>query len=102
MPHKHTSHEILQDPDFLALSRQKDSISLVLTLLTMVVYFGFMLLLAYSPRVLAAPSVGRSTLGIPVGLGVIVFCWVLTGIYVRWANDKYDAMVARMKQKIEG
>ena len=33
------------------------------------------------------------TLGLPVGLGVIVVSWLLTGLYVRWANDAYDAAV---------
>lgn len=94
------ARQILQDPEFIALSRRKNSFSLVLTLLTFLVYFGFIFLLAFNQSILASRVSGDVNLGLPVGVGVIVFCWILTGIYVRWANDSYDKMVARLSANL--
>ena len=90
---------LLQDADFVALARQKGRVSLGLTLLTLAAYFGFMVLLAFGRDVLAQRVAGDINLGIPLGIGVIVLCWVLTGVYVLWANSKYDAMVTRVQAK---
>lgn len=91
--------KVLSDPDFQALMRQKKSISTVLTMVIMTVYFGFMALIAFNPSALSAP-VAHGTLGIPLGIGVIILAWILTGIYVRWANSNYDTLVEQVKQKI--
>lgn len=101
MSAKYSAHEILQDPDFVKMARRKDAVSLALTAAMIVVYFGFIALLAWGKELLGKPIGGGITLGIPVGIGVIILAWVLTGIYVRWANASYDDMVARIKQKIE-
>ncbi len=86
----------LDDPQFRDLVRRKQKLSLTLTAIIFVVYFGFMGLMALAPDVLAAPT-GAATLGIPLGIGIIIFAWMLTGVYVRWANGAYDAMVARVR-----
>ena len=90
------SAPISEDAEFQNLVRRKNSLSTLLSLLIFGVYFGFIALLAFSPQTLSAP-VGAASLGIPLGIGVIVFAWILTGIYVRWANGAYDSMVARVK-----
>ncbi len=90
---------LLQDADFVALARQKGMVSLALPLLALAAYFGFMALLAFGRDVLARRVAGDINLGIPLGIGVIVLCWILTGVYVLWANSKYDAMVARVQAK---
>lgn len=84
------------DPEFLNLARRKNSLSLLLTAIIFVVYFGYIGLLAFEPEALSA-KVGSASLGIPVGIGVIIFAWILTGIYVRWANGAYDTMVERVR-----
>lgn len=94
----HTKSDILNDPEFIELVRQKNAISTTLTIVMLAVYFGFILLLAFGRELLARP-VGNATLGIPLGISVIVVAWVLTGIYVRWANARYDAMIAHFKAK---
>ncbi|RYG70756.1 DUF485 domain-containing protein [bacterium] len=86
------------DPEFRDLVRRKNSLSLILSLAIFAIYFGFIGLMAFSPQTLSA-KVGSATLGIPFGIGVIIFAWILTGIYVRWANGAYDTMVARVKEK---
>lgn len=92
------AHEILLDPEFANLSRRKNSLSLTLTAAILLVYFGFVALLAFAPQVLSA-RIGAVTLGIPVGIGVILFAWILTGIYVRWANADYDTRVVALRER---
>ncbi|MDX9715364.1 MAG: DUF485 domain-containing protein [Dissulfurispiraceae bacterium] len=104
MKEQKTAHEILQDPDFKKLSGQKNSISIVLTIIELIMYFGFVSLIAFNKPFLAQKfsEGGAITVGIPMAIGVIMLSWVLTGIYVRWANTKYDALVKRVKDKIGG
>lgn len=90
---------LLADTEFQELARRKNSLSITLSVALLAIYFGYMLLLAFAPQVLAA-RLGAVTLGIPLGIGVIVIAWILTGIYVRWANGPYDAMVKRVKGKV--
>lgn len=100
-PAHHTAHEILEDPDFKEMARRKNAVSLTLTLAMMVIYFGFIALLAWGKEIIGRQLGGGLTAGIFIGIGVIISAWLLTGIYVRWANTGYDAMVARIKQKVE-
>lgn len=86
-------HDATHDDRFRGLVRKKWSISLSLTALMLAVYFGFILLLAFNPHVLARKIGEHMTMGIPVGLGVILFACALTGLYVRWANTSYDRSV---------
>ena len=97
---KKTAHELLEDEDFKSLASQKDSISWVLTLLELLLYFGFIGLIAWNRDLLATKISGPITLGIPVAVGTIVLSWVLTGIYVYWANTKYDHLVNNVKKKL--
>jgi uncharacterized membrane protein (DUF485 family) len=90
---------LLDDPEFKDLARRKNSICVVLTIATLVVYYGFILLIAFNPGFFGHKFTENVPVGIPIGVGVIVFSWIFTGIYVRWANSKYDAMVENMKRK---
>ncbi|KUG28246.1 putative membrane protein, clustering with actp [hydrocarbon metagenome] len=83
----------IDEAAFQKLVRAKWTISLVLTALILVIYFGFILVLAFAKDVLTAKIGVHMTLGLPVGLGVILAACILTGIYVYWANRTYDASV---------
>jgi uncharacterized membrane protein (DUF485 family) len=96
--------DILQDADFIELSRQKFNISVILTILELVLYFGFIGLIAFNKPFLAqtlAPGVA-TTIGIPIAVGTIIGSWVFTGIYIWWANTKYDVLVNKVKEKVGG
>jgi uncharacterized membrane protein (DUF485 family) len=95
-------HEVLEDSDFKTLSSQKNTISIILTILELVLYFGFIALIAYNKPFLAQKFSGAITVGIPIAVGTIVLSWVLTGIYIRWANTKYDVLVKKVREKIGG
>lgn len=91
---------IKNDPDFQQLVQSRTRFSIILTLLTFVIYFGFVLLIAFAPSVLGQSlSGGVTTVGIPLGIGVIVSAFLLTGIYVRRANTKYDALTHKLLER---
>jgi len=96
------TEDILADDDFRSLSSQKNSISTILTILELVLYFGFISLIAFNKSFLASKLSGAITVGIPIAIGTIVLSWVFTGIYIRWANSKYDVLVKKVREKIGG
>lgn len=65
------------------------------------VYFGFIFVIAFMPEILAVPlGTGIvTTVGIPVGLAVIVAAFVLTGIYVTRANSTFDALTQQIIER---
>jgi len=76
---------------------------MMLTIALFILYYGFILLVATN-RSLLATRVGESTttLGILVGVGVLLFAWVLTAVYVVWANRFYDPEVQRLRGRLRG
>ena len=84
---------IRQNPEFQKMVSSRNSYSFVMTILIMIAYFGFILLVAFNKALLGTPisADGVTTVGIPLGLGVIVFTILLTWIYVRRANSLFDA-----------
>ncbi len=62
-------------------------------------YFGFIFVLAFKKDILSQKVSEGLTVGIPVGIAIIVISWLLTGIYVYWANTYYDRAVEEIKNK---
>jgi len=91
----------LQDlPEFKKLVRRKWQVSILLTVIMLVIYFGFILLIAFDKQFLAR-SIGRNlTLGLPIGIGVLISAWLLTGVYTYWANRVHDSRISDIKKKI--
>jgi uncharacterized membrane protein (DUF485 family) len=88
---------IEQDPNYQELVRRRSSLGWMLSLIMLVIYFGFILLVAYAPKFLGTRmGAGVMTIGIPIGLAVIVLAFVLTGIYVRRANSSYDGLIRKI------
>jgi uncharacterized membrane protein (DUF485 family) len=84
---------ILKDPKYHELKSKRTRLGGWLTLAMMLVYYGFVLLVAFNKPLLATPlGQGVTTLGMPIGLAVIVFTVVITGFYVRRANGEYDTL----------
>ena len=93
--------KIQETEEFKKFVRKKWSISLILACIMLFAYFGFILIVAFRKELFAIKLTKGLTLGIPVGLGIIVLAWALTGIYVRWANNHYDKKVEELKKKIK-
>ena len=71
-------------------------VAFALTVAMIALYFGFILLIAYAPSLLARRLLPGLSLGILLGALVIVASWVLTWVYVRWANTHYDSALAKL------
>jgi uncharacterized membrane protein (DUF485 family) len=88
---------IQKNPKYQELRSKRSGFGWTLTLLMMVVYYGYIALIAFNKPFLAQPiGEGVTTLGIPIGMGVIVFTVVITAIYVRRANSEFDALTAEI------
>ncbi|CAN5914695.1 DUF485 domain-containing protein [soil metagenome] len=84
---------IAGDPNYQELKRKRNRFGWALAVLMLVVYYGFVLLVAFDKEFLAQRiGDGVMTLGMPIGFGVIVFTIVITGIYVRRANAEFDTL----------
>ena len=81
-----------------AVSAARWRIALSLTIAMMVVYFGFILLVAFRKPLLGTQVIPGLSLGMILGALVIVVAWVLTWVYVRWANSHYDASLRGLRQ----
>ena len=94
--------KIKADEEFQILVKRRKRFSLLLTAIVLTIYFGFILTIAYAPSIFAKliSDDGVTTLGIPVGIGVIVISFVLTGIYVKKANHEFDAILNRLKDDV--
>ena len=85
--------KILRDPKYQELQSKRNRLAIILTILMLVVYYGYISLIAFDKEFLAQPiGSGVTTLGIPIGFGIIVFTVLITGIYVRRANNQFDAI----------
>ena len=72
----------------------------MLSIVMLAIYYGFILVLAFNPSGLGASlSGGITTVGIPVGLGVIISAFVLTGVYVQRANGEFDRLTQEVVEE---
>ena len=91
---------IASDPRYQELKRKRTAFGGWLLLAMLVVYYGFILLVAFDKPLLATRlGAGVMTVGIPVGLAVIVSAFVLTGLYVRRANTEFDALTRQIVEE---
>ena len=80
----------MSDQRLQALHAERWKIATTLTVVMVCVYFGFILLIAYDKPLMGSLIAPGLSLGILLGALVIVGAWLLTWIYVRWANRRYD------------
>ena len=91
---------IAANPDYEKLRSRRLRFGWTLTILMLIVYYGFIMLIAFSKETLATPiGSGVTTWGNPIGFGVIVFTIVITAVYVMRANSEYDELTERIKHE---
>jgi uncharacterized membrane protein (DUF485 family) len=95
-----SAKEMLESQEFRRLVSRRWTVSIVLLICLFVLYYGYILLIAFNKPFLAQKIGEYTTLGIPLGVAVIVISWVLTAIYVVWANG-HDVEVARLKDQVK-
>lgn len=94
------TRRIESNPKYQALVSKRSKFGWTLTLLMMVVYYGYILLIAFDKELLARKiGNGVTTWGIPIGLFVIVFTVLITGIYVWRANREFDDLTAEIRKE---
>ena len=96
-----TAHEMLESKEFKGLITRRWRLSIVLTVCLFVLYYGYIVLIALDKSFMARKIGAFTTLGIPLGVAVIVLSWVLTAIYVVWANTAYDTEVNKLKDQMK-
>lgn len=84
---------VQRNPKYQQLKSTRSRFGWLLTILMLIVYYGYIGLIAFDKELLATPiGAGVTTWGIPIGMAVIVFTVVIVGIYVRRANQEFDAL----------
>jgi uncharacterized membrane protein (DUF485 family) len=88
-------------PDYITLKAKRTRFGWTLAVMMLIVYYGFILLVAFNKPFLAQRlGEGVMTVGMPVGLGVILFTVIITVIYVRRANAEYDTLAERVSKAV--
>ncbi len=92
--------KIEQNPKYQQLVKSRTRFAVILSLIMVAVYFAFILLVAFAPGVLGAPIGGSViTVGIPVGIFIILFAFALTGVYVARANTEFDRLTRQIVEE---
>ena len=93
--------KIQNHPKYQELRKKRNSFGWMLTLLMMLVYYGYIALIAFNKPFLSQRiGEGVTSLGVPIGMGVIIFTILITAIYVRRANSEYDDLTAAILKDV--
>src|SRR5262245_12108568 len=92
--------ELLASAEFRHMLARRWRVSLVLTALLFVLYYGYIVLIAVNRELLSRRIGEVTTLGIPLGAAVIVGAWALTAAYVVWAHRHYDPEAERLRGRL--
>jgi uncharacterized membrane protein (DUF485 family) len=94
------AQRIARNPKYQELKAKRSSFGWMLTILMLVVYYGFIMLIAFNKPFLSQRlGEGVTTIGMPIGFGVIIFTVLITGIYVRRANREFDALTEEVARE---
>ena len=81
---------IENDPNYVKLVSERKSFGWTLAIITLVMYYGFIAIIAFAPSIISTKIAGSITIGIVLGVAIILASILLTGIYVLRANSEYD------------
>ena len=88
------------DERYQRLVRQRSALGWTLSAVMLGIFFGYILLVSFFPDFLTRPiGSGVTSIGIPIGIGVIVSGIVMTGLYVWIANAKFDPLLAELRKE---
>lgn len=94
------AHQLIESIEFKKLVRTRWTVSFVLLFFLFLNYYGFILIIALKKE-WVTEKLGNGNYGLYAGASVILFSWLLTFIYVFWANRYYDQEVEVLKSKLE-
>jgi uncharacterized membrane protein (DUF485 family) len=87
---------VKRDPNYIELEKKRSALGWTLTIIMLLIYFGFIMLVAFFKPLMATQVYGVVTLAFPVGLFVIVSAITITGVYVIRANGEFDRLTAKV------
>ncbi|MDX1796868.1 MAG: DUF485 domain-containing protein [Hydrogenovibrio sp.] len=89
-------------PQYHQLVKERSGLAWKLSIAMLVVYYGFILLLAFDPHFFTTIVSGQYiSIGFPLGVAIIIFAFLLTGYYVKKANSDFDGLTAEIKKEVE-
>jgi len=89
-------------PEYQQLVKERTGLAWKLSVAILLVYYGYIILLAFNPEFFTTIVFGDYiSIGFPIGVGIIVFAFLLTGYYVKRANDDFDHLTAKIKKEVE-
>jgi uncharacterized membrane protein (DUF485 family) len=92
--------QIRQLPEYVELTRARKKIVWPLSIAVIVAYFALILAIAFSPASLGAPiGNGVTSIGVALGLGIIIYCMVITGVYVTYANRVIEPLTRAIAKR---
>ncbi len=93
--------KIQSNPSYVELVTKRSAFAWKLTIIMLVVYYAYIMVLAFSPSTLGASlNGGLTTVGIPVGIAIIIFSFAITGVYVKRANSEFDELLQKVKDDV--
>jgi uncharacterized membrane protein (DUF485 family) len=100
---KEMIEHIRNNPKYQMLVKKRSRFAWTLSIIMLVVYYAFILTIAFDPQLLGTPlEEGKvTTIGIPVGIAIIIIAFALTGIYVKRANSEFDDLSREVKAELE-
>ena len=98
-----TVEEIKNNPKYQELVSKRSRFAWTLSILMLLVYYAFIMTIAFSPESLAIPISEGSviSIGIPIGIAIILFSFFLAGLYVYKANNTYDVLLKEIKRDLK-
>jgi len=94
--------KVRNNPQYRELSAKRSVFAWTLAIIMLAAYYAYILVVAFAPASLGQTlSGGTTTIGIPIGVAIIVFSFILTGIYVWRANTEFDELTRQIKEAVK-
>jgi len=102
--HHELADKIQDNPKFKDLVRRRSRFAWTMSIIVLTVYYSYILVIAFKPDVFATPIRDGSviSIGIPIGAGIILFAFIMTGIYTRRANNEFDEITDQIRRESGG
>ena len=92
---------VRNNPKFSKLVKKRSGLAWRLSAIIFVAYSSFIILIAFSPETLGQPiGDGVTTIGIPVGISIILLSIILTGVYIKRANSEFDKLIDKIRDDV--
>ena len=101
--HYDLAEKIQNNPRFKELVERRNRFAWTMAIIVLTVYYTYILVIAFKPEVFSIPISSTSviSIGIPIGAGIILMSWIMTGIYTHRANTDFDEITKQIKEEVK-